>query len=81
MRFSRQARAAPDIEKGARFQRQRGWRIVETAHIIDVVADSLGVPHVRFSVGVGPRDTLFEHQRTLSLESFRMLYKQTPTAA
>ncbi len=54
---------------------------METAHIIDVVADSLGVPHVRFSVGVGPRDTLFEHQRTLSLESFRMLYKQTPTAA
>ena len=68
-----------DLDHGASFRRPQRFDIVETAKIIAVRADSLGIPHVCYILKIaGPR-TLVEEQRTLSLESFRRLYPEPVT--
>jgi hypothetical protein len=81
MRIWRENRRLPEIGEGDRFHRVQGGGIVETADIIAVGADHLGIPHVRFRVKIGSRQTQIEDQRTLSLESFRVLYRCAATPA
>lgn len=76
----RRKSAKIDLDQGASFRRSQRFDIVETAKVIAIRADSLGIPHVCFSLKIaGPRSVV-EEQRTLSLESFRQLYPD-PVAA
>jgi len=76
MRFRRESLPPPNLSQGASFCRARGSEVVETARVLAVTADPLGIPHVRFSLRIkGPTETA-EEQRTLALDYFRTLYPQ-----
>ncbi len=48
---------------------------------LDIVPDSVGVPHVHYKVSIGSANQqFFEEQRTLGLESFAERFKQLVTA-
>ncbi len=56
---------------GSVFRNIRKGNIVETARVLDIVPDSMGVPHVLFAVSLGSADqNCFEEQRTLGLATF-----------
>ena len=80
MRFRRETLPPPDLSLGASFCRSRGSDIVETAKIIAVTADSLGIPHVRFSLRIAGRTEVAEEQRTLALDWFTTLYREPISA-
>jgi hypothetical protein len=64
------------MDQGASFRRACRYDMVETARVISVSPDSVGIPHVKFSLRItGPRG-VSEDQRTLSLESFQSLYRE-----
>jgi hypothetical protein len=69
------------LDHGASFRRSGRFDTVEVAKILHIGKDSLGIPHVRFSLKITAPRTTFEEQRTLSLESFRRLYSEPVPAA
>jgi hypothetical protein len=60
--------------QGESFRRSTRFAGVETAKILSIKADPLGITHVRFSLKIASPMTVNEETRTLSLESFRRLY-------
>jgi hypothetical protein len=64
------------MDRGASFRRSRPFDLEETASVISVGSDLQGVPHVRFNVKIAGPHVVLEEQRTLSLESFRNLYRE-----
>ncbi len=64
------------VSKGASFSRPQTFDMMETAKIIAIGTDHLGIPHVRYNVKLSGHLRCAEEQRTLSLESFRSLYPQ-----
>ncbi len=80
MWFRQKARSLPDLNRGARFRRVREQQIVETAQVLSVGPDALGIWHVSFNLKIsGPRIDA-EEQRTLALDCFRSVYHE-PIAA
>lgn len=63
----------PGVVPGAVFRKTRSDFVVETAKIVAVTRDPVGIPHVRFDVTFqGPAQLrLADGQRLLSLSSFR----------
>ena len=60
-----------DICQGAIFARINKERVLETAHIVDVVRNTSGIPHIRYTVSLGHPTPVFEDgPRTLALSSF-----------
>jgi len=60
-----------EITIGGVFRNIRQGNIIETARVLDIVPDSLGVPHVHFTVSLGSAyQNCFEEQRTLGLATF-----------
>ena len=60
-----------EVKVGAVFRSTRPGNITETAKVLDIGPDSMGVPHVHFTVSVGSAHRkCFEEQRTLGLETF-----------
>ena len=60
-----------EVKVGGVFRSTRRGNITETAKVLDIVPDSLGVPHVHFTVSVGSaHQECFEEQRTLGLATF-----------
>ncbi len=60
------------IEEGAVFKRIVSGSMTETAEIVEVGQDRMGIPHVRFNATLlrGHYAASAAEQRTLSLESF-----------
>lgn len=74
MWFRQETIVQKPVNEGAFYRRSRGPHIVETAKVIAVVPDGLGIPHVRFFLQIqSPCEVAFE-QRTLALQSFATLY-------
>ncbi len=70
-----------EVKVGAVFRNIRRGNIIETAKVLDIVPDSLGVPHVHYKVSIeSANQQCFEEQRTLGLESFAERFKQLVTA-
>ncbi len=67
-----------DIQEGARFRRATSGSMTETAEILEIGRDKMGIPHVRFQLYVvcGHRTTTAMEQRTLSLDSFHARYRE-----
>ena len=63
----------PDIRPGGVYRHMGPGDITETAKVIDVGPDSMGIPHVRYEVLVERsqvRHTHFAAVRTLNLQTF-----------
>jgi hypothetical protein len=60
-----------EVKIGAVFRNARRGNIIEIAKVLDIAPDSMGVPHVHYSVSVrSAHHECFEEQRTLGLASF-----------
>ena len=60
-----------EVTIGGVFRNIRKGNIIETARVLDIVPDPMGVPHVHFMVSVkGSHRECFEEQRTLGLATF-----------
>ncbi len=60
-----------EVMIGGVFRNIREGNIIETARVLDIVPDSMGVPHVHFTVSLGSAyQNCFEEQRTLGLATF-----------
>ncbi|HEU0118483.1 MAG TPA: hypothetical protein VFR09_07600 [Alphaproteobacteria bacterium] len=66
------------VEEGARFRRRVGSAMVETAEVLEVAGDKMGIPHVRFQLRVvyGTTNTAAPEQRTLALDTFYARYRE-----
>jgi len=76
MWFRQDKRPPQGVQLGESFRRSRGAGITETAKIVAVAADSLGILHVRFKLKISDHRAADEEHRTLALESFRSLYPE-----
>lgn len=69
----------PAVRPGRVYRYTGGDNVMRVAKVIDVKADSLGIPHVRFEVrvsrGLG-RPTYFEESRTLTLDAFVTQFRE-----
>ncbi len=65
------------VEIGASYRRRGAGAFVETAQVVAVMPDNMGIPHVRFQlrVGGGPCAPVIEN-RILSLEAFSARYRE-----
>jgi hypothetical protein len=60
-----------EVKVGAIFRNVRRGNIIETAKVLDIAPDSMGVPHVHYSLSIQSRHQEgVEEQRTLGLASF-----------
>ena len=66
----------PSVEVGASYRRTVSSAFIETAEVLEVAEDKLGIPHVRFQLRVarGACSPTVE-VRTLSLEAFQSRFK------
>ena len=71
-RLRRGADDVPLIEPGAVYRRVRPNNLVETARVLAVTTDNVGIPHVRVDIRVdGPHYArISQGQRLLSLDAF-----------
>src|SRR5882672_7184955 len=69
---------APKLEPGEMFRHVRAGNFVETAKVLAIMKDGLGIPHVRFDMTVDTpsKIRLVEGRRILSLASFTQLYRE-----
>jgi len=71
------ANHAPAVEVGAFYRRFGSGALVETAYVLEVAPDKLGILHVRFELQVtrGMGNPTIE-TRTLALEAFQSRFKE-----
>lgn len=64
------------VEVGASYRRVGSGAFVETAYVLEVAEDKLGIPHVRFQLQVarGASRPSIE-TRTLSVEAFQSRFR------
>ncbi len=79
--FFRRQSADNGVSPGACY-RFCGQKITETAEVIALVDDEMGIPHVRFRVTIqAPYQRPFvDGPRTLNLQSFRERYREAVVA-
>lgn len=68
-----------EIRPGGTYVHRGAGNVVETARVIDVGPDGMGIPHVRFEVLVErskERHTHFEAVRTLNLQTFAETFSE-----
>ncbi len=67
-----------DVRVGAIFRHAMSGNAVETAKVVEVGRDSLGIPHVTYDLKVEKgRLAAYEERRTLGLESFKSRFEET----
>ncbi len=72
--FSKRQKSQAEVTEGSVFRRTTRGQSVETARV-KVSADSVGIPHVRFSVHYDRIDSADE-LRTMALSSFSELFSE-----
>ena len=63
----------PNVQPGALYRHSDSGNVIETAQVIEVGPDTMGIPHVRYKVLVErsrESHTRFEAVRTLNLRTF-----------
>ena len=73
-----QPEPSPEVKPGDSYCRHHGDRVTETATVLNLCSDLLGIPHVRFNVAFDRTDAgRFEGGlRILALESFVDVYRE-----
>ena len=70
-----------EVKVGGVFRNILRGDIVETAKVIDIVPDPMGVPHVHFMVSIrSAHHECFKEQRTLGLATFSERFPSPTTA-
>lgn len=65
------------VEEGMTFRRTGSGAFVETAQVLEVMEDRMGIPHVRFRLHVSRGSVKPTVEcRTLALETFSSRYKK-----
>jgi len=79
--FFRKPTSDDGVQTGLRY-RFCGQKITETAEVIALIDDEMGIPHVRFRVTIqAPYQRPFvDGPRTLNLKSFRERYREAVLA-
>ena len=65
------------VTEGALFRRERPDRMIETARVITVSDDGMGIPHVRYELEIGKKKattSVKAGSRALALETFIRTY-------
>lgn len=70
----KRANKSTEIVEGGRYCRSRPDSPTETARVIAVSRDPLGIPHVRFHYHVERGYDIMDEQRTLALKSFSEVF-------
>jgi hypothetical protein len=75
--FHRQDKT-PDIKPGDSYSRNHGLGLKETATVLDLRNDPLGIPHVRFCVRFERQasEHIETNFRMLALGAFRSVYRE-----
>lgn len=76
--LKRTTQCRSDVRAGQRFRRVTPDRAVETAHVLSVAKDAVGIPHVRFTVK-RKRPSCVEYvdgPRVLALDMFATSYSE-----
>ena len=67
----------PDVATGAVYRRRGLGNVVETAHVLSVRPDEMGIAHVRFQVRIQQSGaTQLQEERLLNLQSFAERYHE-----
>ncbi len=72
-------RKTPDVQCGAMFRRNGPGDLIETAKVIQVEPDALGIPHVSFDVQIEKvknDKSTFKARRTLNLSTFASYFAE-----
>ena len=70
-----------EVKVGGVFRNILRGDMVETAKVIDIVPDPMGVPHVHFMVSIrNAHHECFREQRTLGLATFSERFPSPTTA-
>lgn len=73
----RARRPVPEVHAGMSFARLLSGNIMETVRVSDVMKDSSGIPHIRYSVTVQDQNGFHnEGTRVLALSSFLAQYRK-----
>jgi hypothetical protein len=64
------------VEEGARYRRAAAGAVTETAQVIGIAPDRMGIPHVRFQLQVARGTDTRTEQRTLALDIFYARYRE-----
>jgi hypothetical protein len=64
------------IEEGALYRRPDTGSVTETAEVLEVAEDKMGIPHVRFQLHVIRGTDARTEQRTLALDIFYARYRE-----
>ena len=78
--LSRTAHKRNEVCLGAIYRRLAGPDVVETARVINIERDGVGIPHVFYDVTVTPKSGLggnFTERRALNLATFRKEFSPT----
>ena len=76
--FFKRGKSVQYLKAGSIFRRRRDDATEETAKVLSVSTDSLGIPHVRYEIEIGRRgaQTRFrDGPRVLALQSFIGAYR------
>jgi hypothetical protein len=65
-----------NVEEGGLYRRPDTGPVTETAEVLEVGKDNLGIPHVRFQLYVIRGSDARVEQRTLALETFYTRYRE-----
>ena len=79
--FFRRTPADDSVQPGARY-RHCAAKLTETAEVIAIIQDEMGIPHVRFRVTIQTpyQNPVVDGPRTLNLKSFRERYRESVMA-
>ena len=70
-----------EVKIGGVFRNILRGDMIETAKVIDIVPDSMGVPHVHFMVSIrSAHHECFKERRTLGLTTFSERFPSATTA-
>ncbi len=71
-----------EVREGLVFQAQTGNGMRETARVLSVASDPMGIRHVNYELTIEKSEALrYDYRRTLNLESFIDRYQQPVGAA
>ncbi len=76
--LGRQRKTKDYVTVGSQFRRERPDQMVETAKVISVANDGLGIPHVRYELKISKLKSVTSFNvghRSLALETFTKTYK------
>ena len=80
--FARRNDRGPELQPGAIFRNVRAGNVVETAKVLAVMQDGLGIPHVRYDMTLDSpgKIRLVEGRRILCLAAFTEQFPERVSA-